>query len=388
MFVGVILLLLAAAQPGFTQNVESLQKKLARIEKEIQDLEKELDATENKLRTESAYLDKLDRQITLIHQKTRLYQEEIDQRKKNIHLLETQIDSLQRKKKRLEAVFSREVVFAYKYQRGKHLDWILGARNFHSVLMRQRYFQLVANAERKNYETLKRLNAELMKRKRKLDDEVAEKQRLLDELNREEERLRKQRKTKSLLVRKITRNKQLLKKSLENKKRSLEKLRKLLASLEKERPHRSYETKTKIKWEKLTGSFARNKGRLNWPVRGKILHKFGRYRNPRLKTVLNNTGIDIRAPLGTQVRCVFSGVVSLITYLSGFGNTIIIDHNDGYYTVYSHLDQVLVNRDEFVEGGTVIGTVGESGSLEGPKLHFEVYGNNKPLNPLKWLSKK
>ncbi len=370
------------------QDVATLQQKLARIEKEIQDLEQQLASTNKKLRTESAFLDKLDQQISLIHRKALIYRQAVEEKNRRIQQLEAQIDSLQRKKRKLQAVFEREVRFAYKYQRGKHLDWILGARNFHAALIRQRYFQLATAAEKKNYQRLMRLNEELRSRKAKLAAEVEAVQKLLAELNQEENRLKKQRRFKTQLVQKIVRNKKLLAQSLQNKKRSFEKLKKLLASLEKERPQRRYETKTKIKWEKLTGSFARNKGRLNWPVQGTILHKFGRYRNPRLKTVLNNTGIDIRAKLGTQVRCVFSGVVSLITYISGFGNTIIIDHNDGYYTVYSHLDQVLVGRDEFVEGGTVIGTVGESGSLEGPKLHFEIYGNNKPLNPLKWLSKK
>jgi murein DD-endopeptidase MepM/ murein hydrolase activator NlpD len=71
--------------------------------------------------------------------------------------------------------------------------------------------------------------------------------------------------------------------------------------------------------------------------------------------------------------------------MSGFGNTVIIDHNDGYYSVYAHLGEILVNKEEFVEGGTIIGTVGESGSLEGSKLHFEIYGNSRPVNPANWL---
>ena len=84
---------------------------------------------------------------------------------------------------------------------------------------------------------------------------------------------------------------------------------------------------------------------------------------------------------GAEVRCVFSGVVSVITYMSGFGNTIIVDHNNGYYTVYAHLNEVLVKKFQIIDAGTVVGTVGDSGSLEGAMLHFEIYGNNKPMNP-------
>jgi murein DD-endopeptidase MepM/ murein hydrolase activator NlpD len=84
---------------------------------------------------------------------------------------------------------------------------------------------------------------------------------------------------------------------------------------------------------------------------------------------------------------VFPGVVSLITYMSGFGNTIIVDHNNSYYTVYTHLNDVFVTKFQFLETGQVIGLVGDSGSLEGAMLHFEIYGGNKPLNPISWLKK-
>ena len=120
---------------------------------------------------------------------------------------------------------------------------------------------------------------------------------------------------------------------------------------------------------------------------GKVVHSFGKYKNPELKTVLNNTGIDIRAEKGTEIRCVFSGIVSMITYMSGFGNTVIVDHKNGYYTVYTHMDDVLVSKFQFIDSGEVIGAVGTSGSLEGSMLHFEIYGNNVPLNPLSWLKK-
>ena len=141
-------------------------------------------------------------------------------------------------------------------------------------------------------------------------------------------------------------------------------------------------------WEKLSGSFAKNKGKFNWPVQGKLLHGFGQYKNPELKTTLNNTGIDIKAEQGTPIKCIFSGVISLITYMPGFGNMVIIDHNDGFYSVYTHIDEILVNNGDFIKQGSSIGTIGESGSFEGYKLHFEIYSNNKNLNPLNWLKRR
>ncbi len=89
--------------------------------------------------------------------------------------------------------------------------------------------------------------------------------------------------------------------------------------------------------------------------------------------------------MGTNVRAIFTGIVSMITYLSGFGNTIIVDHGDGYYSVYSHLEDVLVEVDQLVEMGNIIGSVGDSGSLEGAKLHFALFSNQQTENPQTWL---
>ena len=75
----------------------------------------------------------------------------------------------------------------------------------------------------------------------------------------------------------------------------------------------------------------------------------------------------------------------MITYLSGFGNTIILNHGDGYYSVYSHLDEVLVESDDLIGTGEVIGLVGDSGSLEGTKLHFALFADQRTENPQKWL---
>ena len=75
----------------------------------------------------------------------------------------------------------------------------------------------------------------------------------------------------------------------------------------------------------------------------------------------------------------------MITYLSGFGNTVILDHGGGYYSVYSHLEEILVELDILIETGEVIGLAGDSGSLEGTKLHFALFSDQKTENPQKWL---
>ncbi|UCF63936.1 MAG: peptidoglycan DD-metalloendopeptidase family protein [bacterium] len=369
-------------------NVDQMQQELEIIQKEITDLQKKLTTQDNQLKIETKSVANIDRQITLTHSKITINKSSISEQENRIASLEKQVDVLEKRIAALQGVFKQQVVFAYKYQRGKQYDWLLGASSFNEVFVKYHYFKKVTQAEKSIFQELSSSKVALTEKENRLNLEVAKTQKLLAAATQEEKNLSERRKTKSLVIKKIRQNRNLLEQSLEEKKQSLEKLKNILASLEKGRPSRQLQVETQLKWEQLSGDFLKNKGKFNWPVQGKLLHGFGRIKNPELKTVLNNTGIDIQAQRGDHVRCVFPGVVSLITYMSGFGNMVIVDHNDGFYTVYAHLDEVRVKSGEFVDGGRPVGLVGESGSLEGPKLHFEIYGNNKNLNPLSWLKKK
>jgi len=368
--------------------VNEMQQQLQSIQEEISQLENQLRTEDNHLRVETRSIDNVDKQITLTHNKINIYGAKIQNQKLLVSKLERQIDSLENKIMTWQEIFEQQLVFAYKYQRGKQYNWIFGVSGLNDLLIKYHYFRKVSTAERSVFEGLQRATIELDTKERTLEKEIVATQEYLLAATREEENLNQKRLLKSQVISQLKKNKNQLSQALKEKKESYTKLKNILASLEKNRPNRQLKVDTQIKWEKLSGNFSRNKGKLNWPVQGQLLHGFGRYKNPELKTVLNNTGIDLKASRGTDVRCVFPGAVSLITYLSGFGNMVIIDHNDGYYTVYAHLDEIFVSAGEFVEGGNRLGSVGESGSLEGPKLHFEIYGNNQTLNPLEWLKKK
>ncbi|RMG61988.1 MAG: hypothetical protein D6715_12690 [Calditrichaeota bacterium] len=381
---------LLASGPAWSQkpSLESARRKLQTIQRQIQKLQGELSQTESRLRNELQVVEKLERQIALGQQAIRLIEEQVRQKEKNIAVLNGQIDSLQQQIHQLRQIFSRQVVFAYKYQRGHMLDWLLGAKNLNQALLRYWYFRKISTSARSLYERIALKEKQLEAKRTALAREVDEQRQWLAEKNAEQRDLEKRRRERTALVAKIKKNKTLLSQALREKKRNYQELQRLIASLEARRETRQLEPATQTRWEKLSGNFARQKGRLNWPVKGKVLHPFGRYRNPELKTVLFNSGVDLRARKGSPVRCVFPGVVSMITYMSGFGNTVIVDHNNGYYTVYAHLDEVLVSPDQFVEAGQQLGTVGDSGSLEGAMLHFAVFGGNKPRDPLKWLKKQ
>jgi septal ring factor EnvC (AmiA/AmiB activator) len=129
---------------------------------------------------------------------------------------------------------------------------------------------------------------------------------------------------------------------------------------------------------------ASSKGDLVWPTRGRILREFGLTRDKR-GIELSNPGIDIEAKSGSDVLAAASGKVIYVNWLRGYGQFIILDHGQGYYTLYANLSDVLVDSGDRVKAGELIALAGDSGSLEGPKLHFEIRHKKDQLNPVEWL---
>jgi septal ring factor EnvC (AmiA/AmiB activator) len=134
-------------------------------------------------------------------------------------------------------------------------------------------------------------------------------------------------------------------------------------------------------------AFDAYKGLLSWPVRGKIISFFGPHRNKEYDVTNFQSGINIRAERGEPIRSVAAGYTIFSNWFNGFGNMMIIDHGDHYYTVYAHLEEVFKVKGDRVEKNEVIATVGDSGSLIGPALHFEVRYHGKPVDPMKWIRK-
>jgi septal ring factor EnvC (AmiA/AmiB activator) len=128
------------------------------------------------------------------------------------------------------------------------------------------------------------------------------------------------------------------------------------------------------------------RGRMPWPVAGRVMTRFGKHIHPKHATVTFNSGIDIAAPEGEPVHAVAPGRVEYVSWLDGYGRTLILNHGGGFYTVYAHLSEALVAEKQEVAAGQVLARVGESGSIEGPKLHFEVRDRAEAQDPLIWLA--
>jgi septal ring factor EnvC (AmiA/AmiB activator) len=132
----------------------------------------------------------------------------------------------------------------------------------------------------------------------------------------------------------------------------------------------------------------RERGQLPWPTEGRIVADFGPQTHPRFGTETLRTGVDIEAPEGAPIRAVAAGTVAYRGWLKGYGNLVVLDHGDGYHTLYAHASQVLVDEGDQVKIGELIGRVGETGSVEGSRLYFEVRHQGRAEDPQSWLRRR
>jgi septal ring factor EnvC (AmiA/AmiB activator) len=130
------------------------------------------------------------------------------------------------------------------------------------------------------------------------------------------------------------------------------------------------------------------RGRLIWPTAGRITAAFGAQVHPRFGTRTYRNGVDIEAAEGTGVDAVLAGQVVYTGWFKGYGNLIILDHGDELFTLYAHVSEIHVKEGDSVRQGQRIGSVGDTGSLAGPRLYFEVRYRGKPQDPEQWLRQR
>ena len=136
--------------------------------------------------------------------------------------------------------------------------------------------------------------------------------------------------------------------------------------------------------------FSDQYGKLPWPVRGTLLHRFGKQTDLITKKTVTSRGIDIQTAEGTPVKAVSSGVVTFAKFIPNYGYTVIISHSKSHSTVYSHLSSISVRQAENVSTGTKIGNVGSTGITDAqntPWLGFEIRYKKTAQDPLNWLKK-
>jgi len=131
--------------------------------------------------------------------------------------------------------------------------------------------------------------------------------------------------------------------------------------------------------------FASQKGRLPLPAQGHIVSSFGRHKHPEFNSFTISNGLTISAPSGSDVHAVYDGTIVFADYFKGYGNMVIVDHGDGFFSLYAHNNKVFKRSGASVRKNEAIASVGDVDSSKGPVLYFEIRYQGKPIDPTPWV---
>jgi septal ring factor EnvC (AmiA/AmiB activator) len=276
--------------------------------------------------------------------------------------------------------YTRLVAF-YKLNWLGRINVIASAESTYDFFNRKKALERILAYDENIWQNLINNKAELQELLSRLNIQKMAKLSLETELKQQIKILSREKAKRSKLLKDIRNKKSLELAAIESFKLSAIELDKTIKSLSS----RS-DPPTQVK-NMLTKHFVDLKGLLDMPVKGKIISFFGPYKNIRFNVVNFRSGIKIKADRGEPIRAVCGGRILYAKWFKGYGNMIIINHGDNYYTLYAHAEELFASKGDVVEMGEVVATVGDSGSMIGPNLHFEVRHHGKPLNPLKWVKK-
>ena len=375
------------------KDIDSRNMELQYLRDEIKDIEERLIRKTKQAISSTEILIDLENKISLTEKLIRsLHREEqyitgvILDTEGQIIIMETRMGKLKRQ-------LTQRLQYLYIHGRSGVLETILLADDWNSAIYRIKYLDVLAEYEKKlrkqMKDTLVKLEIEKVKRVIELNRKIA----LLTEKKSEGIRLENDKKQRQKVLADIQGDKSKLEETRSRKTQMIMEMEQLINKLyaDKDAMKKREEELARIRAAQnlaTTGNFSKMMGKLSWPVEGRIISKFGTIRNMETGTVTENVGIDIGARSGTKVKTVLDGMVSTITYIRGYGNIIIIDHGGGFGTVYAHVDNIIVNENEYIQMGNSIAAVAIPDNGSSAKLHFEVWGNQKKLNPEKWLASK
>ena len=402
-------LLLAPAGYAQKKTKESLQKQINALQKEIENANQLLKETSKNKEVTLNQVTLLDKKIQSRQELINAYNEQIKILDKNIKQGESNIKKLGGEIKKLRSELAKMVQFAYRnrshYDR---LEFFFASEDFNQALRRMRYIQQFADARQTKMQqiasTQKKVSDEVEANRKAREEQAT----LLAEEKAQQEALKKERAELNTQVAQLKKKEGSIQQSIKDKQAQAKKFQKQIddiiaeeirlanerAAAEAKKNKKSGATTKSDKMaltpaEKiLSTTFSNNKGKLPWPVeRGVVSSSFGKHASAVSdKVTITNNGIDIATTENAKARCVFEGVVVSVVRPSASNIGVIIRHGD-YFTVYSQLDEVYVNRGDKVTTKQNIGKVHTDRSEGKTEIHFELRHGTETLNPSTWLAK-
>jgi septal ring factor EnvC (AmiA/AmiB activator) len=375
----------ATAQPppdeAPAQTVDRLREEAEALRLDLREQEFDL---ERIVRQQEDILTALDRanQMRQRHQRRadalRAEMEELDEK---IASTEAAMADLARRIGQLELFFARRLVALYKANRLGTLHLLAPAGSVVEVLKRKAALERILAHDEQTRQTMAAQYAELQELQAQLLRHQEDKRLRMTEYERQAAAVQREHAGREALLARIRDQQEIQRITIEALKEAARELEREIQALSRQSAGRA------VRPTAPAAPLTMSKGLLIFPVKGKIQNPYGPYRHPRLNTQAFRNGIDIAAERGEPVRAVHAGTVLYASWFKAYGNIVVIDHGESYYTVYAHLEDVFKSVDNRVEAGDVIATVGDSGAMGATGLYFEIRHHDRPLDPMEWLKR-
>jgi murein hydrolase activator len=386
-----LLLLLAGFREGPVQDEIAKRKgELESIRAQIKEYEEKIKEQQKNEKTTLELIDNYDRKGTLIRVLiNRLKGQEAEITRK-IEGTRQSIGDLESDLSFLKKHYAAYVASVYRLGRTRDIELLLSSSSMNQFAIRSEYLRRFTDQRRREADHIVTKHREMENTQDRLHLQLSEEQRLLAEKGAEEERLANMLDERKDALSRIRKDRNQIQREIERQLKAAKELEDLVEKLiESDRLKKEHEAEqARITHQAApvveSTTFDRKKGKLRWPVTaGKVVAHFGPQKHPTLKTITQNTGIDIAIKAGTEVNVVADGEVRHLAWIPGFGNLLIVDHYGGFRTVYAHMADIVVVEGQRLKEGEVIGHTGES--VEGPRLHFAIWKDREKQNPELWL---
>jgi septal ring factor EnvC (AmiA/AmiB activator) len=362
-------------------------------------IDRDLQSIKQKIATERKGLSSLQTKEGSILQSLGKIETELDKRTKELKLANAKLSSIASELARKQAeaeqlsnsiasrleILQRRAAALYRWRKsGSPLVVLNGDVSLGNFLQRRRYLEAALSFDREllakleeesqNHEIVRQ---QLAHKKEELDDQKQTLGVAKDAIRREAEK-------KKVLLASLRREKETRVRALKEMEAASRRLEKMLEEISRRAVIKPRDTlpppTTGVGLEAM-------RGRLDWPVRGEVSAPFGKFKHPEFAAEIIRNGIDIDAPMGEEIKSVEKGRIVYADRFSGYGRMVIVDHGERYFTIYGHLSEIFRKNGDEIKKGEVIGRVGDSGTLAGSKLYFEMRKDGRSLDPVPWFRK-
>lgn len=358
--------------------IKTEESELNRLKAQIEKERRKKDVATKKERSILTKLEDIDHQLSIRDRELSIIDWNLRKKNNEIELITKELYNLNAGLQEKNALLHQRVRILYKQGRIGYIKILFSSKDPINFQRRFKYIQEIVKKEdellttyRINLEDSKQKGEELDRARREL---LAYKERLIEK----RKEIRVERKKKGTLLAKVRTEKAFYGKVVKEAEEASSQLEALLKKLEDER---------KLILS-LGKGFSKAKGALPWPVIGEVITPFGRQKHTQFDTFVEKKGIEIRPFQGEKIRAVYSGKVVYAGWFKGYGMLIIINHGEGYYTLYAQASRIFVSEGDTVFANQEIGEVGETGLSAQKSLYFEVRHRGEPENPLSWLRRE